>query len=334
MKKLSLLALDLGASNGRGIIGTFDGRGKVIDTNQRYTSIGLLPPACGATIKNLAMTNVNTFSYTSESPLVCSAKNTTFENIYIQFETLRLYQGDANKPMLTSFDNCSLKNFVVDCDLLKTDTPLVFSSNVHTGTSGYGQGRETSGVFSFVDFCEINAEGTEVINPHSYNNTPTGDAFVGTTAVNVYAVGSTPLYINQEMELRLGYAYRPTMRTTYFVNEMYKYKSGNTMLTCDQDTFYDETVFWDTEYEAKNNVLIKIVQQAKKQRYGAEIFIKLSLSDEMFKFRYINKAGFFDAQDKIAMKAQVLKNKNQGKEQFNAKYWNVAKDGTVTWKGL
>ncbi len=320
---------------GYGFVGTFDGRGKVIDTNQRYTSIGLLPPAYGATIKNLAMINVNTFTYTSESPLVCSAKNTTFENIYVEYEDVRFYQGDANKPMLTSFDTCTLKNFVVDCDLLNIERSLTFGKVINTDdNSGYGQGRETTGVFSFVDFCDINSAGTAVINPHSYTNTPAGDAFVGTTAQNVYAVGSTPLYINQEMDLHKdGYAYKPSMRATYFVNEMYKYKSGNQMVLCDQNTFYDETVFWDTEYETRNNSLVKIVQHAKRQRYGVEIFIKLSLDEDIYKFRFINKEGFYDAKDAIDMKAQVLKNKNEGKE-FDASYWTVAKDGKVAWKGL
>lgn len=321
---------------GYGFIGTFDGRGKVIDTNGRNTSIGILPPAYGATIKNVAVINAYAYYWASESPLVCSAKNTTFENIYVSYKSITSTSNEGNKPMLTCLESCTLKNYVVDCDLLNIDKFLVFGGKINSDeNSGYGQGRETTGVFSFVDFSEVNATGTDVVDGHSFANAVAGDAFVGTTAVNVYAVGSTPLYINQEMDFdENGVVLRPTMRTTVFVNKMLKYKSGTQLLDCNQTDFYKEELFYGTEYEDQVDELVSISEHAKRQRYGVEIFKELSRKDDYFYFRFINKEGFFDAQNKNEMKAQVLKNKNDGKEQFDAKYWNVANDGTVSWKGL
>ncbi len=323
---------------GYGFVGTLDGRGKVIDTNKRSTSIGLLPPAYGATIKNVAVVNAYAYYWNSESPLVCLAKNTTFENVYVKYTSFSPSSSiEGNKPMLTCLDTCILKNYVVECDLLDVDQYLVFGKNINAGeNSGYGQGRETTGVFSFVDFCDVNIAGTGIVNGHSYSNSVEGDAFVGTTAVNVYAVGSTPLYVNQEMEIdsATGSAYKPTMKATCFVNEPFKYKNGNDLTLCDQNVFYEETLFYGTQYEDTIGYLVSIIQQAKRQRYGVEIFTQLSRKDDLFKVRLINKEGFFDAKNQNEMKAQVLKNKNDGKEQFNAKYWNVANDGTVSWKGL
>lgn len=273
-----------------GFTGTFDGRGNVIDVNKR-ASYGVLPPAFGATIKNTAFLNLS--SGYNGGGIVSTARNTTFDNIYVEITSVSNYSGDNRNPIGMYLQDCSLNNVVFNVNA-STETVMTKEltyglSNVITSQSkdsGAGQGKTTSGVFSFVRFPdmyydEVTDKVYTISNPSlqfkdfdtngGYNyfeykvqddpttmkvnmySSDTKDVFVGTTATNVYVVGNSPLFLIHEggVTVENFASLAPTTKTTVFVNQMPKYNSGDAENPVYEDTnstdYYKLSSLLDTD---------------------------------------------------------------------------------------
>ena len=215
-----------------GFNGTFDGRGFKIDVNKQALH-GVFPAMYGATIKNVALLNL----YTSwEWGGICgSAKKTTFENVYATVTSIGQGTCDNENPIGVALEQCTLNNVVIQASGI-TNANMTNSPSYGFGyqKEGHGQGKVTSGVFSFVRFPDvyIDASGTYHFSANTSLSTDWDpfinngaseylgreitksnvvttrmfaygvdekDPFRGTTATNVYAVGNSPLFINYQL---------------------------------------------------------------------------------------------------------------------------------------
>ncbi len=175
-------------------------------------------------------------------------------------------------------------------------------------------------------------------------------AFTGTTGVNVYALGTSPLYVGYDY---LGEYYAKgstgyygaqlgaTSSATVFVNETPKLTNGQ-----------DAEVNWRVSGEdyvapktykmseiagskfAFNNdntyTLGEIIYRGKLYRHGAarmNTLLNSKAANEVLEVRFINQEGFYDVANTTEMATYV----KQQTVPFDSAYWNV-NNGVVTWK--
>ena len=176
-------------------------------------------------------------------------------------------------------------------------------------------------------------------------------AFTGSTGVNVYAVGSSPLYVGYDYSLEQGgstaasppgTALAATEAATVFVNQAPTLKAGGTAEVNwkQEGTSYvaptayamsdiDGNLFAfadDTTY-----TLGEIIYRGKLYRHGSVRMANLldgSQAKDVLKVRFINQEGFYDVANMDEMKSYVLAQETP----FDNLYWNVGTDGSVAWK--
>ncbi len=439
------------AAAGTGFIGTFDGRGfsmnmRSKDTKSSRMQGGILPPAFGATIKNVAFLSLGhsfarsggTYSsvLSNGAGITTAARNTTFENIYAEVKDAKNYSADYNKGILMDIQNCELKNFVANVSLVnETVMGATISTTNATGQNGtgVGQGVTTAGVFNFRAFTDayydktfVKSDGTkgavryatgegQWISPYfranisldeikeyfpnmintngeatwdlynwawnssnkvaplasDYNdmlNKEQANEFTGTTGQNVYAVGSSPLFVGYDygdvLYVLNGTSYygqqlTATNSATVFVNsdKLPKLTDGTTAevgwrvvenTTTNEETGEETTTqslvapqsykmsqLDDARFvfaEDTAYTLGEIIYKGKLYRHGATRMANLlgeSSAADTLEVRFITQDGFYDCADATEM-ATYLTEENI-KLFTDSGFWNVV-DGVVSWK--
>lgn len=188
------------------------------------------------------------------------------------------------------------------------------------------------------------------------NNAVENDVFAGTTGNNVYAVGTSPLYLNYQVkESGNAILMEETARATVFVNQTLQYnkvvvneESGleETILT-DARTNPKEAAEWHVLSEFVENDLFKfvteegtqkwslgeIILKGKQYRHGEARIARLlgeSNPEDVLEVRLVNMQGWYDVANAQEMASYVLAQETP----FDAEFWNVTVDGIVSWKNL
>ena len=178
-------------------------------------------------------------------------------------------------------------------------------------------------------------------------------AFTGSTGVNVYAVGSSPLYIGYDYKGEvytasgstteyLGTQLGATSSATVFVNEAPTLTAGGqaevnwrvdenkyvapkaykmSEIAGDMFAFVDDTTY----------SLGEIIYRGKLFRHGATRMSGLlgtNSAKDVLEVKFINQEGFYDVASMDDMKSYVLAQETP----FDSQYWNVGTDGSVAWK--
>ena len=176
-------------------------------------------------------------------------------------------------------------------------------------------------------------------------------AFTGSTGVNVYAVGSSPLYVGYDyFDERGGTSstnppgtqLKATATATVFVNQAPKLTNGqDAEVNWKQDgtsylapTAYKMSDIDDESFafaEDTTYTLGEIIYRGKLYRHGATRMTTLlngSQAKDVLQVRFINQEGFYDVASMDDMKSYVLAQETP----FDSLYWNVGTDGSVAWK--
>lgn len=301
-------------AEGKGFIGTFDGRGKTFWTkspdNIGYKDFyigqhlnGIFPTIYGGTVKNFGCVLKSTGGYYKTTPLFASAKYATFENVYVRVDSVDNYQNKYNIPSLGSMEDCTIKNFLIEANC--ADTNIDIPENVSAGT-----GEQFNGLLAF--------------HRHSLGDlgNPITDIFAGNTATNLFAVGSSQLFVQHEMAK--GYAI--TNKVTYVVNP-------DSVLAGDNSNYKTASELSGEQLKLFNayNELATIHKKFIHTVPVAEEF----LSTNSLQIRFASKQGFYNMDNGKQMQDHLLNNPSElqlfaGKEGNGC--WSVDyATGRVSW---
>ncbi len=202
----------------------------------------------------------------------------------------------------------------------------------------------------------LNFEGLGRGSGNITNNAVEKDVFAGTTGNNVYAVGTSPLYLNYQVKESGGtILMEETAQATVFVNQTLQYNK----VVVNEESGLEETILTDASTNPKaaaewhvmssfvENDLFKfateegtqkwslgeIILKGKQYRYGESRIARLlgeSNPEDVLEVRLVNMQGWYDVANAQEMATYVLAQETP----FDAEFWNVTADGIVSWRNL
>lgn len=297
---------------GFGFAGTFDGRGKTIYTKNVDTghTIGayrldpIFPSVSGGTIKNTGFVYHTAQGYYQPTPVFSTALGATFENIYVKVEEIsQIAQGNNNMPVISSMQNCVIKNFVIEADGLDTTVAGI----------GKNSGQHFNSLILFHNFND---------GYFSKPTAPSDDIFAGNTATNLFAIGSTKLFAKQEAT---GANEVMTNNATYLVNP------------------YSELAQYDGQYLTEASELsataldeLKVLTNLASLHKTALYALASAPETSTMSVRVVAQEGFYDMANADEFATFIKDAENATTiNKFSTTYWNVdTTNGTVAWKSL
>ena len=351
-----------------GFIGTFDGRGKVIDfqynqttstgaTSKSYANNGgLFPGLNGATVKNVAIMNSYLFSATGNYPnalIAEEAYNTTFENVYTNIGTVSEFYQTYNKSLLISTaKDCVFNNVIVDANYSGYDA----EEGKYTYYDDSLKGNESNASYG------INADGTLKEGVGNASNTlglmqgyPTNglfgpvDYYLSSTVTgeNFFAVGSNPMFIyvpNTNASLSADFA-SVNMTINMMVSETLQYNVNAgvegaevELAPCDDrwGSAYTLSQFIGTPYEEVARdcfAYADMWMRCKQSSYRMDAILN---SGREITIDFFTNKGLYDMRNADQFANWIKDEANAEKlAKFDSAYWVVdTENGTITWKGL
>ena len=360
-------------TKGYGFIGTFDGRGKVIDYNwltngttalSSHSGGGIFPSATGATIKNFAVKNARSdhgaVNNTTHA-LVGYAYNTLFENIYFHYcpgAATQEYNGGGNERSLFIYgaSGSTFNNVIVECGyseymynrfgqgyyIQKTMAPY--------GSSRFTRTTDENGVLTDVTLNSKLTNGNDccwggfqngLFGKGRSDGGNGGYTITDFKSSNLIAVGN-PIYVYQKNTMTAfnkgldGIALEVYM----VVSQVPSYidSEGNTVqcnTTGDAVTFYTEDQFAGTDWADYVAPYYDYAENFMLNKMGAWIELALAQGRKIaINFKVI--PGTYDMRSASDLANWVKNADNKDAlDKFDEAYWVVdATAGTITWKGL
>ncbi len=327
------------ANEGYGFVGTFDGRGKYIMT-ERYDGVyeahtiagGIFPTASNATIKNLGFVLTHTYDGTDSTTAITGALfqgaiNTTFENIYVKVKSVdnapTSTSGHAETaPIIGSIENCTVKNFIIEADCrIETDA---------TATSA-GAGKQYDSMLAFHTHSNGHYSNESYYDDSGHYKWSMRPALAGNSVDNLFAVGSSTLFVQQEMN----------DNNTILAKAMYLVNPDSPLAPTEGDV---TDYITRADLEALEDGAEKDAKLAEFDKYAAlatthkQFLHTKAVADEFLatnplKIRFLATAGAHDFT--AAEMTAYVKNANNAEAlaRFDSKYWNVnTTNGTITFR--
>lgn len=308
---------------GYGFIGTFDGRGKIINFNKPESGVypnngGIFGGMNGTTIKNVAFTNIHANLKTS-SVFTNYATNCKFENVFIDIISV----SDFAKPnnfnngiLFKTATNSSFNNVIVRADFVDYNYyEDVLSTKYTQGSSNNkGSGNQFGGLF-----------------------TATDKVFDNVSANNFFSIGSNPIIVTLDMN---EYSSEPSLNVYMSVTENPKYYDNGRIKDCTQYlengelSLYSEEQFIGSGYEDKVADAFMYARYYLECKYGKEEVASQINNGQKIKILFAQKQGVYDMASTAEFNEYVKANSHITYE-FDARYWNVnVSTGEISWKAI
>ena len=225
-----------------------------------------------------------------------------------------------------------------------------FPNSAHSA----GQGDFT---VSWLNSSRTNNYNPQMVTGQTYCYDPSQSTiFTGTKGENVYALGSSPLYIGYQFssEDAGGCKLLETARATVFVNDT---SLQYNQVVVDEETGAQELVPTAVKIDARNKYfytmssiidenglftiddtdgrysLGEIILRGKVYRHGQQRIDRLlgeNKAEDVLEVRLVNQKGFYDVANAQEMASYVLAQETP----FDAEFWDVTVDGIVSWRNL